>query len=510
MLVLIHNNKKVIGVQINGFELSFAPKETIGDTLYHIANTYPESLIVWCNNIIYEHVAFDVIPSLFPHDRLLVSYQPEGNYLSPIIGYVEDSPFINVNKKVTYPTWQMSSCVGAIKASTVLKTDLTFWQSSNFSYALISVAKQYQSQGLFCYSEPTLLRKEISLAVPKSSLLDVFVFVKEFYKPIWMYLLLLNLLINERHFPIITFFRVYFRSEKKIFPKALVFDPLPSPLIELNKETVDVIIPTIGRKDYLYDVLCDLKKQIHLPKNVIIVEQNPLADSISNLDYLTKEEWPFVIKHIFTHQTGACNARNIALIKVESKWFFLADDDIRLQDNFILKTLEQLLKYNFSAVILSCLLKNQKKENHIVSQTTIFGSGCSFVLRHKCKDVFFEKALEHGFGEDIDFGLQLRNLGIDILYLPNPEILHLKAPIGGFRTKFIHPWESDIVQPKPSPTVMYFRLKYYTAEQLNGYRIVLFLKFYRHQPIKNPLRYYFSMRSKWQCSLQWAKLLEAN
>jgi GT2 family glycosyltransferase len=30
--------------------------------------------------------------------------------------------------------------------------------------------------------------------------------------------------------------------------------------------------------------------------------------------------------------------------------------------------------------------------------------------------------------EDNDFGMQLRNQGVDVLYLPEPKILHLKAP----------------------------------------------------------------------------------
>jgi hypothetical protein len=37
------------------------------------------------------------------------------------------------------------------------------------------------------------------------------------------------------------------------------------------------------------------------------------------------------------------------------------------------------------------------------------------------------------FGEDADFGMQLRNQGIGILCICLlSEILHLKAPIGGF------------------------------------------------------------------------------
>jgi hypothetical protein len=52
-----------------------------------------------------------------------------------------------------------------------------------------------------------------------------------------------------------------------------------------------MLLYPIGRKKYLYDVLKDLAKQIITTK-VIIVEQNPVENSASNLDYLMTESWP--------------------------------------------------------------------------------------------------------------------------------------------------------------------------------------------------------------------------
>jgi GT2 family glycosyltransferase len=46
-----------------------------------------------------------------------------------------------------------------------------------------------------------------------------------------------------------------------------------SSLAVVGNKSIDVIIPTIGRKQYLYAVLQDLAQQTHLPVNVIIVEQ---------------------------------------------------------------------------------------------------------------------------------------------------------------------------------------------------------------------------------------------
>ena len=115
---------------------------------------------------------------------------------------------------------------------------------------------------------------------------------------------------------------------------------------------------------------------------------------------------------------------------------------------------------------------------------------------------------ENGFGEDTDFGMQLRNKGYDILYLPQPEILHLKAPVGGFRTRPVLEWQNDEVQPKPSPTVMLFRLLHYTEQQLLGYKTTLCIKFYTIQSDKNPIRYYKKFGKAWNRSTYWANVLK--
>jgi hypothetical protein len=50
---------------------------------------------------------------------------------------------------------------------------------------------------------------------------------------------------------------------------------------------------------------------------------------------LINQTWPFNIRHKFTHQTGACNARNLALSHVESEWVFFNDDDNKFSCDLI-------------------------------------------------------------------------------------------------------------------------------------------------------------------------------
>jgi hypothetical protein len=92
--------------------------------------------------------------------------------------------------------------------------------------------------------------------------------------------------------------------------------------------------------------------------------------------------------------------------------------------------------------------------------------------------------------------------------LPEPEILHLKAPIGGFRTKPVLQWHNDNVQPKPSPTVMLYQILNNSPVQTNSYKTTLFFKYYKLQKIKNPVRYYRIFQKQWERSVFWANELK--
>lgn len=438
MIIVSHDFLNVQSVFYNGQVMSFNAELTIGETIYELALKYKDETIVWCHEQVKPHLHLEYIETIFTHDRLLLSYNPFGNFLSNAIGYIEDSPFINVNKKVQYPTWQMSSYVGAIRTKTVLLTDSVIWKTNNFDYCLNSIAKSYQILGLFCYSDKNLVRELILVNLPKASTKLLFEFVNQHYKKIWVYLLFLNFFIYEKKFPVFAFLATFFISKLNVPKKELSFEDTPKQ-VDYSKETIDVIIPTIGRKKYLYDVLCDLRVQTHLPKNVIIVEQNPLSDSVSELDYITGKPWPFEIKHIFTHKTGACQARNKALEEVKSKWVFLNDDDNRFKSSLLENAIQYLKNLDINCLLTAYPQTSEIITDEIISQTTNFGSGNAILKSELLNHVSFNLSLEFGYGEDTEFGLQIRNIGKDIIYLPNLVITHLKAPMGGFRTKFVHP-----------------------------------------------------------------------
>lgn len=509
MVIIYHINNRINSVVSDKNPLPFSTKTTVVKGLMQLAVQFPESVLIWCHQSLKDQLSISEMEALFHHKKLLLSYNPTStNFIDKNIGYIDTSLFIQINKAVTFPTWQMSSVVGGVSAEVLLALHNEIPQDDDFDYFLCSLAKLLMPKGLLCYSEPRLL-KQVSKAVQtKKSTYTLFRFVKQHYRTRWVFLLLLNLFLYERKFPLLPFlFSLFYNNRTKTTINLDTIKVQSSKKV-MNKGTIDVIIPTIGRSAYLYDVLKDFSEQTLLPNKIIIVEQNSIEESISELDYLINEEWPFEIKHIFIHQAGACNARNIALKQISSEWVFLADDDIRIEVNFFQKALEKINDFGAKAVSFRCFQKGQKPTYTTIFQWITFGSGCSFVLAETTQHCHFRMGYEFGYGEDGDFGMQFRNQGYDVLYLPEPEILHLKAPIGGFRTKPVLQWQNDNIQPKPSPTIMLYQILNSTKEQTNSYKTILFFKYYRHQNIKNPIRYFSHFQKQWVRSVYWANQLK--
>ena len=511
MIVVCHQNNRVVKVvSVHNELILFDMDSSIAAVLMTLAHQFPEELIVWCHQLLENSLNIDGIATLFHHDKMMLSYcVSPTSFLGNRIGFVEESPFIKVNKKVSYPTWQMSSYVGVIHASVLNAIGDKIVCDSDFDYYLSSLAKLCMPLGLLCYSEPQLLKSvEIIDSPATASSFTLFRFVKQHYKMRWVFLLALNLLLYERKILFYPFISALF--SKRRFNNKINIDDIvvQSSRVITDKGTIDVIIPTIGRSNYLYDVLKDFSKQSLLPQKIIIVEQNPEPFSKSELDYIETEKWPFEIHHIFTHQAGACNARNLALSQTISEWVFLADDDNRFDADLLKEVFQKIKKYGCKVVTTYYPQKGERKSHHKVIQWPTFGAGNSFLKRTILQHVKFNLALEFGYGEDSDFGMQLRNQGNDVLFLPEPSILHLKASVGGFRTKPILKWHDQLIQPKPSPTVMLYLITHNTKQQILGYKTVLFFKYYKHQKSRNPFQYFAVFNKQWNQSVYWANQLK--
>ena len=512
MILLVHENNKALKV-LDGHlqELDVLVLPSITDMLFRLAERFPDKIVLWCNKAYLEYVNLPQIPNIFHHKLIMASFSVSGQYFIPkSIGFIDQSVFVNVKREHRYPTWLMSSDVGGVSAEFLNAID-RIDKTGHFEYFINALAKKAMPQGLFCYSNPSLLYTLPPQKghVAAASNVSLFKFVKQHYKWVWVWVLLYCNMVYKKRLPILAFVCALFYKKREVSFRKIKVQSFKKPI---TAKTIDVIIPTIGRKPYLYKVLKDLSCQTLLPQQVIVIEQNPLEGSVSELQFLTEETWPFKVKHVFTHQTGACNARNMALDMVESEWVFLFDDDIRFRPDLLKLVFEKIEQYGIRALAVKCLKKNEElpKECNNIHQTGIFGSGNSVVKASSLKQVRFNMALEFGYGEDFDFGVQLRNKGEDVVFFPDIAITHLKAPMGGFRTKFVHPWEKENIQPKPSPTVMYTYLKHRTQEQVGAYKLILFLRQLKKQRVYNYAAFLHRFKKQWNLSVLWAQKLERN
>jgi len=475
----------------------------ISGVFWELCSIYPEDLIIWIDDEIELELNGD-FTEIFPHDLIMSSYSVASQFLPETIGYIDQLPFVNPDYNVKYPTWRMSTDIGGIKAKTALQFQSIYGEIKNFGFLLNSMAKTGQQNSLFCYSDPSFV-KTLS-PVPgefKASTGDLFNFVSQHYKREWLFVLLFCYWKYEKKFPFFSFLNGL--GHKSFFKKIVDLSDIPVESKEKysKRAAVDVIIPTMGRPGHLENVLEDLKIQDHLPSRVIIIEQNSTRDSRTQLDFLKKNDWPFKIIHHFIHRTGACHARNLALQSVNAEYVFFADDDIRFSSDLLKNALSEIYRLKVGALNLNCLQPEGKTIFYKIKQWGAFGSGTSVVKSGYALNCKFSEVLEHGFGEDIDYGLQLRSKGCDIIYHPGVKISHLKADIGGFRGIRKPDWDKGELKPKPSPTMMLLVKRYYTEEMMRGYKAGLFLKYYGQQTVKNPFRYFKLMQQKWELSEEW-------
>lgn len=512
MIIIYHNKKTVL--KIDGAEnLRNMGSLSIGQVLFYLAEKFPKEILVWCDVNWEFNLNLESINKIMHHKKIMVSYNPYiSNVINDSLGYVDNASILKINKEVTFFTWQMSSVVGAIFSEVINSVDgQVLSKREDFDYLLNSLSKRAMTMGLFCYSEPRLFKKKI-INVPCSGSDNymLFKFVKQHYGIKWIFVLVASFLLYERKIILSPLFYSLFFKKRNWNKKVLDKIKVSSNKKVSNSDIIDVIIPTIGRAKYLKEVLYDLRNQSHLPQNVIIVEQNPKEESVSELNFISDEKWPFTIKHVFTHQAGACNARNIALSKVTSEWVFLNDDDNKIERNVIEKAFKNIFQYGVEAIVTNYPQTFEVNNYDRVHQTTIFGSGNSFIKSIYLKEVKFNSKYEFGYGEDFDFGMQLRNIGVDVIYFPEPAIIHLKAPMGGFRIKPTFVWSNEEVMPKPSPTVMLNNLVYRTKQQLLGYKTIYFYTLFKANIFQNPIWFLKKTNKHWNKSVYWASILNNN
>lgn len=500
MIYLYHSKGEKLNFVIKNGEKIASPGKDLVNSFWYLSEEYPDELIMWIDDEINTNLS-EKIQHIFHHDLIMASYAIKTQFIPDTIGYIDQLPFVNPNYKVQYPTWRMSTDIGGVRGKVALKFKDLLGGISDFGYLLNSMSKIGQQNSLFCYSEPDLVRHsypdKVKVQFGKTNL---FRFVAHHYKPVRLILLFFCFIKYEKKFPIWSLLKAI--GQRSWFRKNVDLTDIDvnSSKIFADAKSVDVIIPTMGRPGHVEEVMKNLKDQELLPSKVIIVEQDANQDSLTKLGFLKDNNYPFQIEHHFIHRTGACHARNLAVKYVDAEYIFFADDDIRFSKDLLRNAVEEINRLGVGALNLNCIIPGGKTVFPKIKQWGTFGSGTSMVRTKYALKCEFSELLEHGFGEDIDFGLQLRSKGSDVVYHPKITTIHLKAAEGGFRSVSDKQWSSKDLKPKPSPTMMVLVKKHYSTFMQLGYKVELFLRYYRKQAIKDPIAYIRRMRKRWELS----------
>jgi hypothetical protein len=287
-------------------------------------------------------------------------------------------------------------------------------------------------------------------------------------------------------------------------------DPRDDPPAAQPDDVIDVIIPTLGRRELLLDVLDDLAQQTLLPRRVIVVEQT--GDGVAGLPLCT-EGRPYELEHLVVQRLGAGNARNVALGRTDAPWVLMLDDDVRFEADVFARLLGRARSSGADAITAhletvtggSLPRAVQAGEPPALSMWPGFGSGAALVARGPLDEAGgFDRRIDGGFGEDTELGVRLRQAGAMVALASDPAFLHLKAPVGGMRAPYPHPWRWDPRHPRPSPTMVFARSTFETPSMAAGYRIHWWLDGLRQD------RWGYRPRRRlqqWRSAQRWAAVL---
>jgi glycosyltransferase involved in cell wall biosynthesis len=232
---------------------------------------------------------------------------------------------------------------------------------------------------------------------------------------------------------------------------------------------VSVIIPTLGRYEYIPGALKSLLEQTVPIDEVIVVDQNLPAVRQPEI-YKGYEK--LNLRVIWQDERGQSLARNTGLAAAKGEYVFLFDDDSVAYPDLIECHLAAVLsgKYDVSTGVALPPSPNsytipQEYRTPRLSQT--FDTGNSLLRLDLIRRLGgLDRNFDFGPGADADLGTRLYLAGCRILHNPDAMRIHFKAS-GGLRIYGAHKYNTDagFLQPFPPITQSYYFLRYLTSRQ---------------------------------------------
>ncbi|BAY70399.1 glycosyltransferase family 2 protein [Anabaena sp. FACHB-709] len=208
---------------------------------------------------------------------------------------------------------------------------------------------------------------------------------------------------------------------------------------------ISVVIPTYDRQPILEKCLRALEAQQLSASTVINEYEIVLVDDGSTdgtLDWLAthKEEFPHV-RWFEQDHAGPAAARNLGVEKARGDIIIFIDSDLVVLDNFLQAHADALLQgqeklgsdrfFTYGAVINTCNFDNPTAEPYKITDfsAAFFATGNVAIPKHWLEQAgLFDTGFQLYGWEDLELGVRLKNLGLQLIKCPAAVGYHWHPP----------------------------------------------------------------------------------
>lgn len=298
----------------------------------------------------------------------------------------------------------------------------------------------------------------------KLPIADEYRFVRRYFNPVWtVYILVMRLLSLKNPIREISGWRQARDTVRAQFSEnPIEYESYKEHTATLLREAplVSVIIPTLNRYEYLYDVMKDLEAQEYKNFEVIVVDQ---TEAFQPTFY---DDFQLNINLIRQEEKALWLARNTAIEAAKGDLIALSEDDIRIQPNWLVEHLKCLDYFHadVSAGVFYPEGYQIPKERSYFAKAAQFATGNSVLY----KSVFqrsglFDRQFEKQRMGDGEFGMRIYLSGNKSISNPLASCIDVKAGTGGLRQ--MGSWDAfrpkSWLAPRPIPSVLYYFRKYF-------------------------------------------------
>lgn len=345
----------------------------------------------------------------------------------------------------------------------------------------------YQAWNIGIISTDNTQHLDIENLNKNISLNDNYRFIRKYFRPIWsLYVLLLRIVTFHNPFnEINAFLSAKNVKQIKISPHGLYTDykDYHSILVHESKPLVSVVIPTLNRYKYLYDVMRDLESQEYRNFEVIVVDQ---SEPFNKQFY---DQFDLDINLVYQQEKALWMARNHAVQISNGDYILLFDDDSRIEPDWISQNLKcvDYFDADISAGVSLSVVGAKIPDNYAFFRwADQLDTGNALLKKEIFKNIgLFDRQFEKQRMGDGEYGLRCYLNGYKSISNPYAKRVHLKVSSGGLRQ--MGSWDGfrpkNIFAPRPIPSVLYLFRKYF------GNKLAMFALLIQVPPSMMPYRY---------------------